>query len=996
MSIDFEIPRYTMLKEIGSGGMAVVYLATQRGLDRPVAVKVLRKSLTGHGDEFRKRFEHEGKMLAQLEHENIVKIYDIGSNDDAVYMVMEYLKGGTLSHRMQAGDLTVSDIIKIVAQIGMALHAAHHQNIIHRDLKPSNIMFRDPITPVLTDFGIARQIDTDMSLTETGMMIGTPQYMSPEQVQGKPVDGRSDIYSLGLMFYRLLTGELPFKATDHIALAMQQIQEPPPPLPPALSELQPVMDLMLAKAPDDRYANCIDLCNHLRTISLTDADYANELSAATRIFSSASLRGPEFRLSGTDETTRPATQKTPATFTSLSGLITAVKTRKKARYGMFFSILLLAAGVFTASQYFSSGLSEAEERRVLNLLNRFEGHLTTNNYYEPADENATDTLKEILRLAPNYGRAKEAADELAIYYESDAVDRFEDGDFEEAMGFIQRGLEFAPENDGLLETRNLITAAITEKNRLEEIESYLALAGRSMQQGNLLPPATDNAFDAFQSVKALDPNSVAANSGLSDIQRQLVEEARTAWMDNDDIERAKVILGQVANYFPDSTLVSDLEAQIAHTERLAQEQAQITTLLTQAQEQVDAGKFVEPVADNAVESYKKVLEISPGEQSAVQGLQSIADHYLELANQLYQDEQFQLSIDAASAGLRAMPNNRSLELAQSEATNRLDARSQEIQTRLQLAQRLIQQGALVPDLLAPNAGATAVEGVLPDNALDAFRSVDVLDPGNQQAQAGLAALPQKIIDTALQYQRDGAFTDGRSLLIAATAQYPENTRYPELIDSMDRSIAEQQERVKLEEKLRLTDQLLQQRPVGVELVDQMADAVQELAIEFPNEVSVAERQNRLIRVIEDEAIRLSAEGLEGEAIVLVEHSLILYPGNSQLTASLRQAKQSRIDREEQERLRIAAMSGQLAIDARPWGRVVEIRDANLAELTLPDDTETPFVHTLPEGTYSVRVIGGDSDASQVVSIEVRRQSLVSERLEFGTLTAQSYFEKSGW
>ena len=810
------------------------------------------------------------------------------------------------------------------------------------------------------------------------------------------MDGRSDIYSLGLMFYRLLTGELPFKATEHIALAMQQIQEIPPPLPPVLAELQPVMDLMLAKNPDDRYANTIDFCNHLRTISLTDEDYANELTAATRIFDSASLKSSEFRISSESEKKAPTTQKTPATFTSLSGLITAVKTKKKARYGALISIFGLALGIFLATQFFSSGLSDAEERRVLNLLNRFEGYLNTNNFYEPEDANATDTLKEILRLAPDYGRAKAAADELAIYYESDAVDRFEDGDFDDALGFVERGLAFAPENESLLETKNMVAAAIAEKNRLQEIESFLAVAGRAMQQDNLLPPSPDNAFEAFQSVKTLDPNNIAATSGLSEIQKQVVEQARVAWMEGEDVARAKRILGQLALHFPDSSLVADLEEQIEQSERIAQEQAQIMTLLAQAQAQFDAGKLLEPAADNAVDSYQKVLDISPGEQSAIMGLQSIADHYLQLAGQLYQEEQFQLSLDAATAGLEAMPNHPGLELAQSDATSRLDARSQEIQTRLQLAQRLAGRGALVPQQTGQEGATLSDPGSLPDNALDAFKSVEVLDPGNRQAQAGLAALPQKIIDTAQQYQRDSAFDKARSLLIAATAQFPDNPSYGSMIDSLDKSLAEQQERLRLEEKLKFTDDILAQKPLTTDLISAMATAVQELAAEFPNEVKVSERQSRLIAVVEEEADSLSEGGQDQEATILVEHSLILYPGNPQFMASLQRVEQKRIDRLEQERARIAAMSGQLAIDASPWGRVIEILDANQSIITLPDDTETPFVHTLPEGTYSVRVIGGDSDNSQLLTLSVKRQSLVSERVEFGEISAQSYFEKSGW
>jgi serine/threonine protein kinase len=180
LSQHVNIPGYELVRELGVGGMATVYLAIQTSLDRKVALKVMRRNIEDV-DKFERRFLMEGRTLAKLPHRNIVAVYDIVKGDAASYIAMEYLDGGTLHERMRDG-LSLAEAVAIVVQIGGALQFAHDHGVIHRDLKPSNIMFRDESTPVLTDFGIARQQDAQQTrLTQTGMLVGTPTYMSPEQ-----------------------------------------------------------------------------------------------------------------------------------------------------------------------------------------------------------------------------------------------------------------------------------------------------------------------------------------------------------------------------------------------------------------------------------------------------------------------------------------------------------------------------------------------------------------------------------------------------------------------------------------------------------------------------------------------------------------------------------------------------------------------------------------------------------------------------------------------
>jgi TolB-like protein/tetratricopeptide (TPR) repeat protein len=261
-----ELPGYEFIRELGRGGMAVVHLATQRSLQRPVALKLLDSSVPGYG-EMARRFINEAHTLAGLRHPNIVTVYDVVSSENGDFISMEYLGHGSLAERLAAG-LTLGQGLSILAQLASALDAAHAHGVVHRDIKPDNVLFRDDDTPVLTDFGIAHRISADSQrVTQAGLAVGTPSYMSPEQIGGDEVDGRADQYSLGAMWYQMMTGKPPFEAEHTSDLLLAHLARPVPALPPALAPMQPVLDRMLAKKPEQRYptlaAMLADLGRHL-------------------------------------------------------------------------------------------------------------------------------------------------------------------------------------------------------------------------------------------------------------------------------------------------------------------------------------------------------------------------------------------------------------------------------------------------------------------------------------------------------------------------------------------------------------------------------------------------------------------------------------------------------------------------------------------------------------------------------------------------------------
>ncbi len=260
--------KYQVVEHLGHGGMAEVYKAQHERLDRMVALKVLHPFLA-EDEGFITRFEREARIVATLRHPNIVQVFDFDHSQelDLYYMVMEYIEGSTLKARLTEGPLPPDEATRIVAAIADALDYAHRRGMIHRDIKPANIMFTADGQPVLTDFGIARIISLS-GLTASGAMVGTPAYMAPEVGLGQPSTPASDIYSLGVVLYQLITGRLPFESDSPMGLVMQHINDPVPPpsrfAPKLPGPLEAIILKTLAKRPEGRYASASALALELR------------------------------------------------------------------------------------------------------------------------------------------------------------------------------------------------------------------------------------------------------------------------------------------------------------------------------------------------------------------------------------------------------------------------------------------------------------------------------------------------------------------------------------------------------------------------------------------------------------------------------------------------------------------------------------------------------------------------------------------------------------
>ncbi len=261
-----QIPGYTLKKKLGQGGMAAVFLADQESFQRNVALKVMFPQIAKEPG-FADRFLQEARTVARLTHPHIIVVHDVGVANGLHYFAMEYHTGNDLTHRIRAGGMTAYQALTITRQIADALALAHDNQIIHRDIKPDNILFRaHDDAAILTDFGIAKSLDSNMQLTQLGSAVGTPRYMSPEQARGQTVDGRTDLYSLGAMLFEMLTGHPPYQADEALALGIKHCQDPIPRLPGELARYQPLIDRLLAKEPKDRHPDARALMADIDTL----------------------------------------------------------------------------------------------------------------------------------------------------------------------------------------------------------------------------------------------------------------------------------------------------------------------------------------------------------------------------------------------------------------------------------------------------------------------------------------------------------------------------------------------------------------------------------------------------------------------------------------------------------------------------------------------------------------------------------------------------------
>ncbi len=632
-----ELPGYTIEKQLGRGGMARVYLARHTGLDRLVAIKVLSKDLDGD-KSFSDRFMREARIVASLNHQNIITVHDVGVHNAFHYIAMEYLPGETLDDKIKK-KLDISQILGIIKQIASALDFAHKKGIVHRDVKPDNILFREDGTAVLTDFGIARSAKSETRMTATGTVIGTPHYMSPEQAQGQEIGPWSDLYSLGIVLYEMLSGEVPFDADSTIAVVFKHITEPVPDLPAPYAQYQPLVNTLLAKEPASRYQTGREVIADIECLDRGDTP-AN----ATLIFNQTAIN-PALSLN-TTQTGKTETQKTTTPPTGKLKLFTGIA-----------AVIILAT---TAAIAFLPAQQDAN--KTVNTV---------------ANQREIDLKKEKQTLERRQRELEKKAAENALL-EQQRITEKQDWEKQRQQDIQQENLK-REQAARLAQQKQSRAEAETRKAKRE----LQALKKKQLAQQNK-KPVKEKPSKKISVVKTNPP--AADNSAARPVKITPEKTKKTgplaSWLgDTDDTS---------SEYIDDLFTSADNALATAHYASAKQNYEKILQLkpgnqrAQQGLQKIRSQTAIKKAsrnnaylndllkaADNALQTdrlssagynYQKVLQQSPGNKRATNGLNNVFNRYLKLAVEEARDDDFDNAAEYFLAARKLKPNHEKLKI----------------------------------------------------------------------------------------------------------------------------------------------------------------------------------------------------------------------------------------------------------------------------------------------------------------------------------------------
>ncbi len=462
---DIDITGYNILGMLGIGGMAEVYLAVQGSLNRKVAIKVL---LSNDDPSFNQRFINEGHLIASLHHPAIITIYDINQlNDGRYYLAMEYVGDGDLTQH-QGKVIPPAQALHWIRQLAAGLQVVHEKGLVHRDIKPANILFRNQNSVVITDFGIAKDLQIDSELTQHGIVVGSPSYSSPEQAQCHPIDQRTDIYSLGVVLLEMLTGNNPFRADNYTQTAINHVQMPVPALPNELRKYQLLIDKMLAKNPQQRFSSCQELL-----------DAMNGLNDVTQQLPSTGFQQP-LGLQAMTKRLKPGSSLLRASIAILLvlGILFATNYPAISRQITLYQYLYKADRAIAANQLINpaednadyyyhqallidpdntsakAGLDRVLKARVAEALTTAEKHFSNQRLLKPKGDNAVFYFRQALALEPGNPLALDGLHRIATLYLQMSQEAYDKGDSSAGSKYIISGLKAEPGNTALQQMRS--------------------------------------------------------------------------------------------------------------------------------------------------------------------------------------------------------------------------------------------------------------------------------------------------------------------------------------------------------------------------------------------------------------------------------------------------------------------------------------------------------------------------------------------------------------
>ncbi|MBS0570054.1 MAG: protein kinase [Proteobacteria bacterium] len=773
-----EIAGYKILRQLGRGGMATVYLAMQESVQREVALKVMSPSLLADPD-FGERFLREARIAAKLHHRNVVGVHDVGRAGEYHYIAMEYLGGGAVLAK-DGTPRPVSFSLRVTREIATALNYAHAKGFVHRDVKPDNILLREDGSAALTDFGIARASDSATHMTRTGTVIGTPHYMSPEQARGRALDGRADLYSLGILLHELLTGRVPFHADDSLAVGIMHITQPIPILPERLSALQPLLNRLLAKQPDERYQDGAAVADAIEQIELAIAhgqhpelvDSSTPLPRrafadpdATRTVPATPQPGARHRaepsLGRLDDIANSPMHRPPSS--------RAAASPGRGRRWIVATIIVIAI-VVSALWFFQNRLRGLLPNTELNtLIARGDKALAEGKLVGDHNDSARELFQAARTLDPDNDAARAGLNKVGERLIEQARAALTRNDFSTAQADLDQANEVL---GGGKDVEDLKSALHAAQSRNTASAGLLARGDAALAAGRLV--GADSAAEAYQRVLDADMTNGLAINGLKKVAEAVAQQARDA-IAAGDVDQANRLIAELAQLSPHHPAIPELRGAIARLHAGA-EQA-LEDMLTRAEAQQRAGRIAG--ADGALALFQSALKSDPANARAKAGLARLAQTLIAQANAALDDDNSVPAGALLQQAAQAAPDSAALRKAQ--------ARLNDARERLEAARKKAQispadQARLQQMLAAADQAMAAGNLILPpgDCAFDKYRAVLAIDADNAAAMAGLAKIPARAKELFEQAIRNGTPNKARAYIDAVSESDPGDAAVPSM------------------------------------------------------------------------------------------------------------------------------------------------------------------------------------------------------------------------
>ena len=693
------IPGYKIKDLLGRGGMAVVYLAIQESIGRKVALKVLTPDYSD--DSFSERFLREAQIISHLTHPNIVTVFDAGVYQGCHYISMEYIPG--LNLRQARDTLSAKEKINLIKQVAQALDFAGKKGFVHRDIKPENILQHEDGRAILTDFGIARGMASNISLTVTGKAIGTPYYMSPEQTKGlKDVDPRSDIYSLGVVLFQILAGYVPYDGDSIVIIGIKHISDPVPFLPKELAIFQPMIDKCMAKDPDQRYQTAGELYAALDAIPDKVLDEIEQYTAAS---SQSSQNHHHATIIGTDlDNGNGAAKKqqaskgmeTPIPSFDITNTAEFKKLKTRSRIILLFVIfLLIAVGFYQQKEIIlfwqadlKPWLQQVLPERILNIakingLNSQSASGTSDE--ESSPEGINNQLTELFHTLDEY---PENINKIVSLYNETLASNPNDITAQQGLINLQNHffekIEIASNVQNISQARHLFDLLATNfpsitnsdkflliENKLvktETVAEHLKMAQIFINTHVLLEPEKANAFTELQAALEIDPDNKKAHELIQKVTNIFI--LKTQQQSSNDLNAALQLTESGLTVSSDNPTLLGLKKALSTQ---IDKQKRIDTLLAIAENQLATGNLVSPKGKNAYNSYHAVLDIQENNITAISGLKNIQSRLVGNARQATSNNKFKqagIILDSAQVYFK---NSHAIIQAKKELKNAINA-----------------------------------------------------------------------------------------------------------------------------------------------------------------------------------------------------------------------------------------------------------------------------------------------------------------------------------